>query len=158
MHGEAYRGHVFWDELYIFPFTSHFPEITRSLLLYRYRRLFHARKAARKIGLKGAMFPWQSGSNGEEETQIMHLNPRDNTWGPDYSHLQRHVNIAITYNIWQYYLYTNDLQFMSRYGAEMLLDIATFGVVLLFITKNPIVMRFTALWAPMSTMKNTPTA
>ncbi|ATN76280.1 glycoside hydrolase family 65 protein [Coxiella burnetii] len=137
LHGEAYRGHVFWDELYIFPFfTSHFPEITRSLLLYRYRRLFHARKAARKIGLKGAMFPWQSGSNGEEETQIMHLNPRDNTWGPDYSHLQRHVNIAITYNIWQYHLYTNDLQFMSRYGAEMLLDIATFWSSLVIYNKE----------------------
>ncbi len=137
LHGEAYRGHVFWDELYIFHFfTSHFPEITRSLLLYRYRRLFHARKAALKIGLKGAMFPWQSGSNGEEETQIMHLNPRDNTWGPDYSHLQRHVNIAIAYNIWQYYLYTNDLQFMSRYGAEMLLDIAIFWSSLVIYNKE----------------------
>ncbi|MCZ6695764.1 MAG: glycoside hydrolase family 65 protein, partial [Acidobacteria bacterium] len=40
LHGEAYRGHIFWDELYIFPYlNTSCPEITRSLLLYRYRRL-----------------------------------------------------------------------------------------------------------------------
>ncbi len=39
-HGEAYRGHIFWDELFIFPFlTLHMPDVTRALLLYRYRRL-----------------------------------------------------------------------------------------------------------------------
>src|SRR5690606_31226305 len=34
LHGEAYRGHVFWDELFILPFYSfRTPAITRSLLL-----------------------------------------------------------------------------------------------------------------------------
>jgi len=37
-HGEAYRGHIFWDELFIFPFLNfRLPELTRALLLYRYR-------------------------------------------------------------------------------------------------------------------------
>ncbi|MFL5264562.1 MAG: beta-phosphoglucomutase family hydrolase, partial [Anaeromyxobacteraceae bacterium] len=32
--GEAYQGHVFWDELFIFPFFNHrLSEITRSLLM-----------------------------------------------------------------------------------------------------------------------------
>ncbi len=32
-HGEAYRGHIFWDELFIFPFLNlRMPEITRALL------------------------------------------------------------------------------------------------------------------------------
>lgn len=36
--GEAYQGHVFWDELFIFQFFNYrMPEITRSLLMYRYR-------------------------------------------------------------------------------------------------------------------------
>ena len=40
LHGEAYRGHIFWDELFIFPVLNlRFPMITRSLLRYRYRRL-----------------------------------------------------------------------------------------------------------------------
>ena len=40
LNGEAYRGHVFWDELYAFPFFNvRLPEVTRGLLMYRYRRI-----------------------------------------------------------------------------------------------------------------------
>ena len=77
LHGEAYRGHIFWDELFIFPFLNlRFPELTRALLRYRYRRLPEARQAARAAGYSGAMYPWQSGSDGREETQRLHLNPQ----------------------------------------------------------------------------------
>lgn len=125
LHGEAYRGHIFWDELFIFPFyTYRLPEITRSLLMYRYRRLPAARHNARQAGYRGAMYPWQSGSSGREETQEVHLNPRSGRWGPDHSRLQRHVNVAIAYNVWQYYRMTDDVEFMEMYGAEMLLEIA----------------------------------
>jgi len=127
LHGEAYRGHIFWDELFIFPLLNlRVPEITRALLLYRYRRLGEARAAARAIGYLGAMYPWQSGSDGREESQQLHLNPRSGRWLADNSHLQRHVNIAIAYNIWQYYEVTQDSEFMSFYGAEMLMEIARF--------------------------------
>lgn len=64
-HGEGYRGHIFWDELFIYPFlVLQLPQLARSLLLYRYRRLPEARRAAHEAGYGGAMFPWQSGSNG----------------------------------------------------------------------------------------------
>lgn len=40
LHGEAYRGHVFRDELFVLPCLDlHFPEVARSLLNYRHRRL-----------------------------------------------------------------------------------------------------------------------
>ena len=43
LNGEAYRGHIFWDELFVFPFLSlRFPQLARALLLYRYRRLDRA--------------------------------------------------------------------------------------------------------------------
>lgn len=127
LHGEAYRGHVFWDELFICPFFSlRFPELTRSILMYRYLRLDRARRAAADAGHSGAMFPWQSGSSGREETQTMHLNPRSGRWLPDASHRQRHVNAAIAYNIWHYYQATGDVEFMRFFGAEMLLEIARF--------------------------------
>jgi trehalose/maltose hydrolase-like predicted phosphorylase len=127
LHGEAYRGHIFWDELYILPFLNlSFPEITRSLLMYRYFRLDEARHAAKQEGFRGAMFPWQSGSNGREETQILHLNPRSGRWIPDNTHLQRHVNAAIVYNVWKYYQATHDNHFFSGFGAEMILSIAFF--------------------------------
>ena len=127
LHGEAYRGHVFWDELFVFPFLIlRFPELARSLLLYRYRRLDQARRGATAAGYAGAMFPWQSGSDGREETQTMHLNPRSGRWRPDPSRLQRHVNAAIVACVWQYYQATGDIQFLRFYGAEMILEIARF--------------------------------
>ena len=126
-HGEAYRGHIFWDELFIFPLLNfHIPEITRSLLLYRYRRLKEARRAACSAGYRGAMFPWQSGSNGREESQVVHLNPRSSRWIPDETLLQRHVNAAIAYNIWQYSEVTRDSDFLHFAGSEMFLEIAKF--------------------------------
>jgi len=126
-HGEAYRGHIFWDEVIIFPFLNYrLPQITRALLLYRYRRLGEARQAARALGYRGAMFPWQSGSDGREETQQLHLNPRSGRWLADHSHLQRHINAAIVYNIWQFYQVTGETEFLAAYGAEMILEIARF--------------------------------
>jgi alpha,alpha-trehalase len=127
LHGEAYRGHIFWDELFVIPFLSiRLPQLTRALLLYRYRRLDQARRAASDAGYAGAMFPWQSASNGREETQVMHLNPASGRWLPDASHLQRHVNAAIVFNVWQYYQATGDVEFLKFYGAEMILEIARF--------------------------------
>jgi trehalose/maltose hydrolase-like predicted phosphorylase len=127
LNGEAYRGHVFWDELYVYPFLNfRLPEVTRGLLMYRYRRLTEARAAAREAGYQGAMFPWQSGSDGTEETQVVHLNPLSGQWDPDHSHNQRHVNAAIFYNAWHYYQATDDMEFLRDYGAELMLEIARF--------------------------------
>ena len=125
--GEAYEGHIFWDELFIFPtLTFRQPEITRSLLMYRYRRLAEARVAARSAGLKGAMFPWQSGSDGQEETQQVNLSPRSQRWVPDNSFRQRHVGSAIAWNVWHYVEITGDIEFLQFYGAELILEIARF--------------------------------
>jgi trehalose/maltose hydrolase-like predicted phosphorylase len=133
LNGEAYRGHIFWDELYIYPFLNfRLPEITREFLMYRYRRLDEARAAARESGYKGAMYPWQSGSDGQEETQVVHLNPNSGKWEPDLSHNQRHVNAAIFYNIWRYYLATDDFEFLLDNGAEMMLEIARFWASIAF--------------------------
>ncbi|MBO0708449.1 MAG: glycoside hydrolase family 65 protein, partial [Candidatus Dormibacteraeota bacterium] len=127
LNGEAYRGHVFWDELYAYPFFNfRLPAVTRELLRYRYRRLGMARALAKEAGYRGAMYPWQSGSDGKEETQVVHLNPRSGRWEPDLSRQQRHVNAAIFYNIWHYYQATGDTGFLLEHGAEMMLEIARF--------------------------------
>ncbi|MFD5256375.1 glycoside hydrolase family 65 protein [Streptomyces bobili] len=127
LHGEAYRGHVFWDELFVLPYLNlHFPEVSRALLRYRHRRLDQARTAARKAGRRGALYPWQSGSDGREETQQLHLNPHSGRWLPDHSHLQHHVGSAIAYNVWQYCEASGDAEFLYTKGAEMLLQIARF--------------------------------
>jgi trehalose-phosphatase len=129
LHGEAYRGHVFWDELFVFPVLNlRSPDNTRSLLRYRYRRLPEARRAARDAGYAGAMFPWQSGSNGREESQTLHLNPNSGRWNPDASARAHHIGIAVAYNVWQYYQVTGDLEYLIENGAEMLAEIARFWV------------------------------
>ncbi|MCL4503260.1 MAG: glycoside hydrolase family 65 protein [Deltaproteobacteria bacterium] len=144
-HGEAYRGHIFWDELFVFPLLNlRFHEITRTLLRYRYRRLHEARINARQSGYLGALFPWQSGSSGREESQKIHLNPKSNHWIPDDTHLQYHVNSAIAYNIYHYFQVTGDLEFLSFYGAEMLLEIARFwGSIAKY---NPDLERYEIKW------------
>ncbi|KUO08252.1 glycoside hydrolase family 65 protein [Streptomyces sp. DSM 15324] len=127
LHGEAYRGHVFWDELFVLPYLDlHFPEVSRALLRYRHRRLDRAVAAARAAGRRGALYPWQSGSDGREESQELHLNPRSGRWLPDHSRLQHHVGSAVAYNVWRYCEASGDTEFLHTKGAEMLLQIARF--------------------------------
>jgi trehalose/maltose hydrolase-like predicted phosphorylase len=127
LNGEAYRGHVLWDELLVYPFLNlRLPLITRGLILYRYRRIGAARAAAREAGYHGAMYPWQSGSDGREETPSVHLNPLSGRWGQDLSRNQRHVSAAIFYGVWHFHQATGDLDFLRDCGAEMMLEIARF--------------------------------
>jgi len=127
LHGEAYRGHIFWDELFILPlYDINLPDVARSMLMYRYRRLEKAKEYASEYGYSGAMFPWQSGSDGREETQVIHLNPLNGSWDADHSSLQRHVSLAVAFDIWQYFSITNDLNFMKESGTEMFLQICRF--------------------------------
>jgi alpha,alpha-trehalase len=127
LHGEAYRGHIFWDELFIFPFLNfRLPDLTRELLMYRYLRLDAARQIARELGYEGAVYPWQSGSSGREESQVLHLNPKSGRWVPDETLTQRHIGSAVAWNVWQYFKTTADYDFLSFYGAEMILEVARF--------------------------------
>nr|WP_255465797.1 beta-phosphoglucomutase family hydrolase [Cellulomonas sp. APG4] len=125
LHGEGYRGHVFWDELFVLPvLTAYLPQVSRGLLDYRWRRLDAARRAAAREGLPGAMFPWQSGSDGREETPVMLFNSRSGRWMPDNSHRQRHVGLAVAVNAWQYYQATGDAAWLAERGADLIIEVA----------------------------------
>jgi beta-phosphoglucomutase family hydrolase len=125
--GEGYQGHIFWDDLFVFPFINwRMPNISASLLKYRYRRLREARKIAASYGARGACFPWQSASDGRERTPNYWWMPSDKKWIRDYTRLEIHVNAAVAYNVWQYYQVTGDLSFMYSYGSEIIVEIARF--------------------------------
>ena len=127
LSGEGYRGHYFWDEIYIMPFfIQHLPEMARALLMYRYHRLDAAREYARENGYRGAMYPWQTADDGREETPTIHYNPKSNAWDPDLSCRQRHVSIAVFYNAWRYIHDTGDTEFLNSCGAELMFEIARF--------------------------------
>ncbi|RNL49853.1 HAD family hydrolase [Arthrobacter oryzae] len=125
LHGEGYRGHVFWDELFVLPvLNSRSPALVREMLDYRWRRLGTARDAARAAGLRGAQFPWQSGSDGTEQTPTMLFNRLSGHWMPDYSRRQRHVGLAVAYNAWQYFEATQDRAWLISHGAEIVVEVA----------------------------------
>ena len=54
------------------------------------------------------------------------MNPQSGRWIPDNSRLERHVNSAIAFNVWQHFEATEDLEFLTFYGAEIILEIARF--------------------------------
>ena len=127
LHGEGYQGHIFWDELFVLPlYVMRTSAVARSLLDYRWRRLDAARQAAKDAGHRGAMFPWQSGSDGREDTPRRLFSPRSRRWLPDSSSRQRHVGLAVAYNAWQYFQATDDTLWFAERGAELIFEVARF--------------------------------
>jgi trehalose/maltose hydrolase-like predicted phosphorylase len=77
-----YRGHVMWDiETFIVPpLVLLAPEAARAILDYRVRHLDDARRHAKIVGWRGAMFPWESCPlHGEEATPGATPPNRDHT-------------------------------------------------------------------------------
>lgn len=113
--GEGYEGHYFWDtETYILPFFLYTePEISRSLLEYRYHILDKARERARQMSHpKGALFPWRT-INGEECSAYYPAGTA-----------QYHIDADIAFAIRRYMDATQDAEFMRESGAEMLFETA----------------------------------
>lgn len=115
LSGEGYEGHYFWDtEIYIFPvFLMTNPEIAKNLLLHRYSILDSARERAREMGhTKGALFPWRT-ITGPESSAFFPAGTA-----------QYHISADIAYSYIQYYLVTNDEEFLKDYMAEVLFETA----------------------------------
>jgi trehalose/maltose hydrolase-like predicted phosphorylase len=129
LHGEGYRGHVFWDcEIFNLPFFIHTqPEIARNLLMYRYHTLPGARRKAQAAGYRGAMYAWESADTGDETTPTwaQHLGQEIRIWCGD---LEQHISADVAYAAWQYYQATRDRDFLVNYGAEIIFETARFWV------------------------------
>ncbi|PHV08973.1 family 65 glycosyl hydrolase [Janthinobacterium sp. BJB412] len=113
--GEGYEGHYFWDtEIYIFPFFLYSkPEIAKKLLEYRYAGLAKARERARQMShAVGAMYPWRTIA-GEECSAYFPAGTA-----------QYHINADIAYSIKLYMEATGDLDYLIRYGAEIVMETA----------------------------------
>ncbi|MFI7388080.1 glycoside hydrolase family 65 protein [Streptomyces sp. NPDC049813] len=127
LSGEEYHGRVFWDELPVITWLSrYFPNTAKSALDYRHRRLPAACRAAAAHGLPGALYPWQSGHDGDETTVPVVLNPLSERWSPDHTALQRHIGVALTHTVHTYAATTGDLDHLHGRGAEMILQVARY--------------------------------
>ncbi|MDK2853828.1 MAG: kojibiose phosphorylase [Thermococcaceae archaeon] len=130
IHGFGYRGHVFWDtEIYALPFfIAVFPEDAKRMLMYRYRNLEAAKENAKLNGYKGAQFPWESADDGYEATPP--LVPLDMA-GREVVRIytgeeEHHITADIAYTVDLYYKFTNDEDFMAKYGLEIIFETARF--------------------------------
>jgi len=125
--GEGYRGHIFWDELFMVPYyAANEPLAAKAIIQYRIDRLQAAMDNAHLQLEHGAMYPWQSGSVGDEQAQFIHLNPMTNTYYPDNSRLQRHVSLAIVYDLWSYTQITGRDDLLTDGGLNLLLQTSKF--------------------------------
>jgi len=128
MSGDWYKGHIFWDtEIYAFPFFNYTqPKVARNLLMYRARRLNAARKGAKYQKYKGALWPWESAQTGVDETPDTWVN-FDGSVIPVYNkYREHHIAADVIYAVLQYYITSNDDNFMLKYGLEMVFSTARF--------------------------------
>ena len=117
--GEKYGGSTYWDtEAYLVPFyLSTAPQqVTRNLLIYRYKHLQKAIENAEKLGFSGgaALYPMVT-MNGEE---------CHNEWEITFEEIHR--NGAIAFAIYNYIRYTGDAGYLAEYGLEVLIAISRF--------------------------------
>ncbi|WP_461218627.1 glycoside hydrolase family 65 protein [Lapidilactobacillus salsurivasis] len=125
--GEGYRGHIFWDELFLIPYYAEMdPDTAYDILQYRLKRLEAARKNAHAQHEVGALYPWQSAMYGDEQSQVIHLNPITHRWYQDNSRLQRHISLAVVYNIWYYTQVTGRYDLLNDGGLKVLLETSKF--------------------------------
>ncbi len=117
--GEKYGGTTYWDtEAYCIPFflmTSP-SEVTRQLLIYRYKHLQKAIANAHKLGFGNgaALYPMVT-ANGEE---------CHNEWEITFEEIHR--NGAIAFAIHNYIRHTGDKKYLDEYGLEVLVGISRF--------------------------------
>ncbi len=120
--GDGYEGHYFWDaEVYVLPFLIYTePRIARNMLMFRYSMLDKARKRAREVNQKGALFPWRT-INGDEASAYYAAGTA-----------QYHINADIMHGLKKYVDATGDEDLLYREGAEMLVETARLWVDLGF--------------------------
>ena len=117
--GEKYGGSTYWDtEAYCVPFylATADEQVTKNLLIYRYKQLDKAIENAKKLGFNNgaALYPMVT-MNGEE---------CHNEWEITFEEIHR--NGAIAFAIYNYIRYTGDAQYLNDYGLEVLVAIARF--------------------------------
>lgn len=112
--GSGYSGHYFWDtEIYVLPFLTYTnPDHARNALRFRHSLLDAARRRAREMSQSGVLFPWRT-INGEEASAFFAAGTA-----------QYHIDADIAYAVTQYYLATNDEDFMIRQGIDVLVETA----------------------------------
>ncbi len=115
-----YYGHTFWDsELWMLPPLMLLqPELAKSALEYRFKYLHAAKNNALVHGYKGAMFPWESDDRGQESTPAWALSGA----------FEHHISAVVGLAFWNYYLVTQDSEWLEKRAYPVLKEVADFWV------------------------------
>jgi len=124
--GRGYEGHYFWDaEIYVVPFLIHAnPQWAKALLRMRCAMLPAARRRAREVGHRGALFPWRT-IDGQEASAWYAAGTA-----------QYHINADVAYAMHHYNRVSGDLAFLLDQGAEVLVETARFWMELGFFSER----------------------
>jgi alpha,alpha-trehalose phosphorylase len=124
--GRGYEGHYFWDtEIFVVPFLVHTdPQVARQVLDFRCSLLDAARRRAREVGHRGALFPWRT-INGDEAS----ANYASGT-------AQYHIDADVAYSLSWYLHVTGDEALMLEAGAEVMIETARLWVDLGFFSER----------------------
>jgi maltose phosphorylase len=117
--GEKYGGSTYWDtEAFALPFFLKTApmNVSKNLLIYRYKHLEKSIENAAKLGFKNgaALYPMVT-MNGEE---------CHNEWEITFEEIHR--NGAIAFAIYNYVKHTGDIGYISDYGLEVLIGLSRF--------------------------------
>ena len=114
--GEAYNGNAFWDsETYCLPYYLFSnPQAAKALIEFRYKTLPQAMERAKALDCQGACYPIATCDGSESCTLWQHAS------------LQFQPTTSVAYAIWHYVKITQDLDFLSAKGAELLIHICRF--------------------------------
>jgi alpha,alpha-trehalose phosphorylase len=120
--GPGYDGHYFWDtEIYLVPMLAYTqPRIARNLLRFRHSMLPQARRRARDLHERGALFPWRT-INGEEASAYYQAGTA-----------QYHINADVVHALERYGRIHGDEGVLEEIGAEILVETARLWVGLGF--------------------------
>ena len=124
----GYNGHIFWDaDTWMFPpLLLMYPEVARGILAYRQDRLPAARARAHAEGYQGAMFPWESASDGDDTTPLSIART---------GLKEHHITACVALAQWQYFLATDDRAWLAERGWPVLEASAQFWTSR--VTKTP---------------------
>ena len=122
----GYDGHYFWDtEVYVAPFLAYTdPEAARSLIRFRWQMLDSARRRARVLSQRGALYPWRT-INGHEASAYYAAGTA-----------QYHINAAVVFSLRRYLEATGDVELLAKEGAEILVETARLWADLGFYASN----------------------
>jgi protein-glucosylgalactosylhydroxylysine glucosidase len=111
-----YAGHVFWDmDSWDLPaVVPADPDAARAMVLYRARGLEAAERKAASFGMEGAMYPWEAGLDGSEQTP----SEAGTGWA------EQHIVPDVAVGAWEYYEATGDMETLRQAVWPILREVA----------------------------------